>query len=104
MIPYIPWPNDRFAVPFTIYTSGHVEIAFQYLKAYPPFAVQERRQDLLSRLNQIPGVSLPPDSFNRRPSFRLAVLTSAEALGTFTQLMEDVARQLAAARDELQPP
>jgi hypothetical protein len=40
----------------------------------PPFDDHELRKDLLSRLNQIPGVTIPDDAITRRPSLPLADL------------------------------
>jgi hypothetical protein len=68
----------------TFWTNGQVEIAFQWLRLRPPFDEIEMRQNLLERLNAIPGVSLPADSLDRRPSFML------DALGTNPNAADDL--------------
>jgi hypothetical protein len=40
----------------------------------PPFDALELRKDLLTRLNQIPGVAIPEDSISGRPSLPLSDL------------------------------
>jgi hypothetical protein len=54
--------------------SGRAEAVFQHLARRPPFDDVALRRELLDRFNAIPGVDLPDDSLNRRPSFPLEVL------------------------------
>jgi hypothetical protein len=61
--------------PLAIYTYGRIEIQFQWLTK-PPFDDMDLRRELLGRLNQIPGVSLPEDVIGRRPSIPLSLLAS----------------------------
>jgi hypothetical protein len=79
----------------TFWTNGQVEMAFQWLRLRPPFDQIEMRQNLLERLNAIPGVSLPADSLDRRPSFMLDAFgtnpNSADALiGVYEWMIERV--------------
>jgi hypothetical protein len=75
-------------VPFTMWTYGSVEIDFQYLKNHPPFADESLRRELLQRLNAVPGVQLPSDSFSRRPSIPLRSLRQDERLRQFLSVFE----------------
>ena len=59
--------------PIAIWTSGSVGIQFQHMNQ-PPFDAVELRKDLLTRLNQIPGVAIPEDSISGRPSLPLSDL------------------------------
>jgi hypothetical protein len=62
--------------PIVLRTNGVLEVCFNYLSRKPPFDDEARRQELLERLNQVPGVRLPPDSHNRAPNFPFAVLAN----------------------------
>ncbi|MFJ6022592.1 DUF262 domain-containing protein [Nocardiopsis alba] len=53
---------------------GRAEVVFQHLARRAPFDDMALRRELLNRLNEIPGIGLPEDSLNRRPSFPLDVL------------------------------
>lgn len=66
--------------PFTLWTTGQVEIPFQYLKARPEFESAEVREELRRLFNRIPGADLPPDGIERRPSFPIGCLTDEGAL------------------------
>lgn len=58
-------------VPLVLFTSGLLEIEFQYLSTRPPFTDIEIRRELATRLNAIDGVSIPTDDdavTKRRPS------------------------------------
>ncbi len=63
---------------FAVWSSGYIEFQFQYLKA--PFSNDIRRQELMDRLNAIPGVSIPLDARRRRPSVPLANLANEQAV------------------------
>lgn len=54
--------------------SGRAEVVFQHLARRPPFDDVALRKELLHRFNAVPGIDLPEDSLNRRPSFPLQVL------------------------------
>ncbi len=68
---------------FAIWTNGIVEIYFQHMKGRPPFDKEERRMELLDKLNSIKGVSIPESKINARPSFKIALLTDANEMKKF---------------------
>jgi hypothetical protein len=69
---------------FAIYTYGTVEIYFYWYTYKPPFDSEDKRRELLDRLNGIAGVSLPDEAINRRPGIPLSVLRDESALMQFT--------------------
>ena len=56
-----------------IWGNGQLETYFQWYAYKAPFTDEAKRIELLGRFNQIPGVSLPPDGIQRRPTIPLAV-------------------------------
>lgn len=70
-----------------IWSNGYVEVQFQYMKARNSLNDSQRRS-LLSRLNEIPGVSMPVDYINRRPSFPLKALANDDSLVLFAGHLE----------------
>ena len=58
--------------------SGRAEVVFQHMARRPPFDDVALRRELLHRFNAIPGVDLPEDSLNRRPSFPLQLIVGDE--------------------------
>lgn len=74
--------------PFSLRTNGGVKIELKSLRRRPPFDDAGLRLEFLRRLNETPGLSLPEDAIDRRPSFRLAVLAAPEALDSFTAALD----------------
>ena len=65
--------------------SGTVQIYFKWYAQKPPFEAEDKRLELLQRLNQIPGVEIPVTAINRQPSIALSALADKSALEQFTQ-------------------
>lgn len=85
---------SRRLLLFALWTYGTVEMQFQYLRV-PPFNDVEMRKDLIQRLNSIPGISIPENAVDRRPSFDLAALQEEEPRKRFLEAMQwaiDLAR------------
>jgi hypothetical protein len=79
---------DRDYSLFAAWTYGTVEIYFQWYSRWPPFDSEDKRMEMLRRLNEIPGVSLPPESISKRPGIRMDLLTDAGALEKFKAAFE----------------
>jgi len=60
-------------------TPPGIETQFQYQAGKPPFDDENRRRELLRRFNEIPGVELPADSIDRRPSIPLGSFVTPES-------------------------
>ena len=59
--------------PIAVFTHGRVEVQFQHMYQ-PPFDSFDLRKELLERLNQVPGVSIPEDAITGRPRLSLSDL------------------------------
>ena len=82
--------------PISLWTSGVLEVSFNYLSRKPPFDDESRRRELLERLNRVPGVSFPPDVYNRAPNFPLAVLASDAGWAAFEDALRWYLEQIGA--------
>jgi hypothetical protein len=80
--------NDRDHQLFAVWTYGTVEIYFKYYQNKPPFNSEQKRSELLAKLNMIPGLSLPSDCINRRPGISLSALNNPKALEAFFETYE----------------
>lgn len=74
-----PTVDNQLQSLFAVWTSGTLEVHFQYLAAKHPFSDPGLREELRRRLNDIPGVSIPPDALARRPSIALDLLAPPES-------------------------
>lgn len=72
----------------SVWTYGRVEIPFQWIRTRKPFDDASKRLEMVERLNKIPGVNIPADAINRRPTIPLAVLTNEPALKNFLTVLD----------------
>jgi hypothetical protein len=100
--PYLDLGTEHDFIPFRVYTYGNAEVLFNrmVLRKHAPFDQDDTRLELLRRLNQIPGVTLPEDGIKRRPSIPLSALVVPTALSSFMQTMEWAIRQVKANRPQ----
>lgn len=96
---YINWGKASFSpvlerdsayshIPFGVYTSGQIEIKFRRMKyRIPAFHSDEERLDLVRRLNEIPGINLPPDCIGKYPTILLSTLSDPNALERFLKVI-----------------
>jgi hypothetical protein len=82
--------------PFSIWTYGRVEIGFQHLMK-SSFRDEEKRRELLGRLNAIEGINLSADRITLRPSFLLTSILDERRLGQFVDVMSWVITELRAS-------
>ena len=78
----------------SIWTSGNIEVQFQWMQTRPPFDNEAKRLELLHRLNELPGVSLPSQAINRRPSIALSNLKDAVFLKEFLDIFDWVIQEI----------
>lgn len=76
--------------------NGLVEIEFEVIRRRPPFTNDDKRLELLKRLNEAIGISLPTDAINRYPTIDLAKLTDATALKSFLEALNWAIEQIKA--------
>lgn len=109
----IVWGADSFAPvlvydesnqsykPISVKTNGRVRIKFGEMKNRLPFDTDEKRCEFLRRLNEIPGVNLPPDSINKFPAIFFSTLVNSSALEQFKQAVAWTIEEVKAARANL---
>ena len=73
---------------FAVWTNGGVEIYFYWYQYKAPFDSEQKRRELMRRLNAIEGVSLPEDAIDRRPSIPLNDLAPGDTLDEFFEVFE----------------
>lgn len=82
-------------IPFIFYSYGKVEIMFKRMKfRHHPFDNDDKRLELLRRLNNIPGIDLPEDGIHRRPSIPLSALLNPDSFEGFVRIIEWVIQEV----------
>jgi hypothetical protein len=92
-VPVIPYDGKSFQL-FAVYTSGVIEIFFQYYLYKPPFDAEEKRIELYNKLNQIDGVKIPKDGIKRRPSFPFEAINTPDKVKQFISIFEWVIQEV----------
>lgn len=87
---FVPILNhkDRDHQLFVVWTYGTIEIYFYWYQYKEPFDSEEKRRELLNRLNAIEGVSLPEDVITKRPGIPLTVVLNEKELSEFIAAFE----------------
>jgi hypothetical protein len=86
-----------------VWTSGLVEIPFNWLRRTPPFDAESKRQELREKLNAIPGISIPESGIEKHPNVPLQVLTAPGALDKFLEVLEWVGEVRSQASPKVPP-
>lgn len=74
--------------PFAVYTSGQVNIYFQYFRRKPPFDSEQKRLELLGLLNSFLPKKLPIDAINRQPGISMTDIAKGEMGLTFLKAFD----------------
>jgi len=74
--------------PFLIWTTGSIEIYFQHQKQKPPFNNEQKRIELLNRLNNINSVNIPQDKISARPNIPINSLLDDNEFKKFVETFE----------------
>jgi hypothetical protein len=89
-------PNTRWTI--SVWTYGRLEVQFSMLanstQLGNPFAERAKREELLTQLNAISGVELPPDAIDRRPSIPLANFVDTAARDQFLAVLDWLVSEL----------
>ena len=98
---YIPklYHNGQYHWTIDVWTYGIIDIPFGYMSksSRPPFDEESKRLELLHRLNQIPGVSIPNDGIDRFPRFNISLLKDETAFKQFTDTLGWIVREIRSA-------
>jgi len=86
--------NGEQYYPIAIWTYGKIEIQFQWLMNRSAFGDETKRRELLSRLNQIPGVSIPEDAITRRPNIFLSTFKDTSSLRQLLETLDWVVQEI----------
>jgi len=85
--PMVDHAGDQYWT-IAVWTSGTVEIQFQWMRRKLPFEIESKRQELRDKLNTVPGISIAGEGVDRRPNVPLQVLTAPGALAQFLEVLD----------------
>ena len=80
--------KDESYWTFSIWTYGQVEIQFQHMKKRPIYKEDEKRGQLLKKINEIPGVRIAAEKINSRPSLPIQSLANDSAIDMFLRIWD----------------
>ncbi len=80
--------------PIQVWTGDYFYIMFDKMKKHPPFNDEHKRLELLRRLNDIPGVTVPRSAIEKWPSIPLTTLNNETALAQFLEVLDWIAQEI----------
>jgi hypothetical protein len=100
---FFPSYSNKFGqhLLFSVWTYGAVELQFQHMRR-PPFCEPEKRKELADRLLAMEGVSIPETALNKRPSFKLGILTKPANLERFLAGLDWMLSEIKAVENGLE--
>lgn len=66
-----------------VWTNGKIYVDFRDMRPNPPFSDLALREELLTRLEKINGVPLPPNAIDRQPSINMSAIATEDGLAQF---------------------
>jgi len=86
--------QDETHWTFAVWTYGRVQTQFGNMQKSAAFKEEQQRMELLRRLNEIPGVSLPQDSITKYPSLLLSIFKDEKVLAQFLNVYDWVIQEI----------
>jgi hypothetical protein len=80
--------GGRSYYPMHVWTTGKVAFQFYWMKGWPPFDTDDKRLELLRKLNEIPGIDFPENAIAQKPSTRLEIFRDDRNLQTLLSVLE----------------
>jgi hypothetical protein len=80
--------------PISLQTYGSLSVWFGELKNQSTFADENKRLELLRRLNDISGVTVPRKAIDKYPSIALTTLNEEAALAQFLRVLDWIAQEI----------
>jgi len=79
---------------FAVWTNGSLAFQFGTIQTRPVFNEENKRLELLNRLNTIPGFNLPQDNISGYPGVELSLLKDETAWNHFTAIFDWVIEEI----------
>jgi hypothetical protein len=79
---------------FAAWTHGALAFQFGNIQTRPVFNDENKRLELLNKLNEIPGFNLPKDSISRYPSVQLSLLGDKDVMAQFITVIEWMIKEI----------
>lgn len=89
--------------PVAIYPDGYIEVVFQYLATRPPFDLVDLRDEFRKRINQIPGMQIPPSKLALRPSIKISQISAAAGTDALIEALAWFYAEVMKYREETSP-
>jgi len=80
--------NGRDQYFFKVMSNGFLAVWFQYLSNKEPFSNEAKRRELLTKLNQAPGIDIGEDRLRGKPKIPLSALAKPETMRLFKAAMQ----------------
>lgn len=80
--------------PIQVWTGDYFYVTFNDLMTQPPFTDEHERLELLRRLNNLSGVTIPRSAIEKWPSIALTTLNNEANLAQFLEVLDWIAQEI----------
>ena len=80
--------NGKYHQLFVVKTNGVIEISFQYYKNKAAFKSEDKRKELLNKLNSLDNINIPENAISSRPTVNISLLNEDSNLKEFLTIYE----------------
>ena len=67
------------------------------MRTKPPFSDELKRSEVLRRLNEIPGITIPDQAIDKYPSLPLSALRNEATLKQFLEILDWIVQEVKAS-------
>ena len=83
--------------PIQLWTGDYFYVTFNWMKTQPPFADEQKRLELLDRLNRLSEVNIPRSAIEKWPSIALTTLNNEGTLAQFLEVLDWIVEEIVMA-------
>lgn len=92
--------NGRGMSTISVWTDGNLQILFSWMKGNKPFDDEQKRLELLRRVNESTGSSLQPEAINRQPTLKLSIFKNEAVLNQFLESLDWVINEFISSNQD----
>ena len=92
--PILPQPVGIGLRTIAIWTTGEIEIEFEYLQATLQLSKEQVQDELYHALSSIPNLNIPVARKRKRPSFPISQFANSAAVDQFIAVLKDYILQV----------
>ncbi len=84
----------------SVWSDGNLQILFSWMKGNKPFDDEQKRLELLRRVNDSTGASFQTEAINRQPTLKLSIFKNEAVLNQFLESLDWVINEFISSNQD----